>query len=219
MENKILVILLVSILMATTIGLVSATTTETLRPDQDLTPLQWGIQSSSPTHSALLARTTVTDTSFNYLYPASTGTALVDTYGVSDMSSGFDPTGGIDVSLKVDSGSTTRPIEIIIVTHGNQYSSGVINLYAGFNLYVHTWNLNPNTGSEWTSAEINDLQVIIQADATGTGDIHAFQLFVTVRETPALPLPESPFGALAALCSVAAAFVTFKFVRDARLKH
>jgi PKD repeat protein len=82
-------------------------------------------------------------------------------------------------------------------THSIDYESSAQTISrAAFTNYSETRATNPNTGSAWTWAEINALEVGSRASTLGTGEIiQCSEYWIVVDYTPPVPLPDANFTA------------------------
>jgi PKD repeat protein len=86
---------------------------------------------------------------------------------------------------------------IVWRTNNTDYESSSQTISrTAFTNYFETRAINPSTGSAWTWAEVNALQVGSRASALGAGEvIQCSEYWIVVDYTPPIPLPDANFTA------------------------
>ncbi|GEM_PF-3364000 len=117
--------------------------------------------------------------------------------GGSYRMGGRDPWGVRAFALIPVTDPAAEQAVIIWRTYNTNYESSAQTISrAAFTNYSQTRATNPNTGSAWTWAEVNALQVGSRASTLGAGEIiQCSEYWIVVDYTPPVPLPDANFTA------------------------
>jgi len=76
--------------------------------------------------------------------------------------------------------NTNAEAQAVIKTGGSEYGEGLHDISNIWTTYSHTWNVNPSTGTAWSWAQIDALQIGVELKNT-TGWIHCTQVYAVVN--------------------------------------
>ena len=132
--------------------------TETLRPSASGSYTQCARVGDSANYRCVDDVTPDGDTT--YVYPGSAG-ELRDTYTTQDSGVGVGTINSVTLYFRARlAGSCpTHTANTQLLTHGTLYPGTSVTLSGSYADYSTVYTTNPNTGSAWTWAEVNDMEI------------------------------------------------------------
>lgn len=118
-----------------------------------------------------------------------------DLYGVQDHSVGAGVINKITVYAWARETEANAFLRLLVKSGTTQDAGDTESLTTSYALKSHEWAINPDTGAAWTWAEIDAIQIGVEAWATGGAPAcYVTQVYVVVDYTPGVPAGAGSFA-------------------------